>query len=78
MAKLDGIPLVSRPWNFIMRGVQFIKEVWAELNKVVWPSKAETKAYTLVVIVAVTVVAAYIGILDVVFAWLVDKLKLYR
>ena len=78
MAKLDSIPLVSRPWNFIMRGVQFIKEVWAELNKVVWPSKAETKAYTLVVIVAVTIVATYIGILDVVFAWLVDTLKLYR
>lgn len=78
MAKLQTLPLVGRPWNFVLRSVQFLREVWAELNKVVWPSRAETKAYTFVVIVAVAVVAAYIGLLDVMFNWLVLKLQLYR
>ena len=78
MAKLESVPFISRPWNFVVRGVQFLKEVWAELNKVVWPSRDETKVYTLVVIVAVAVVAVYIGILDLIFAWAVDKLQLYR
>ena len=78
MAKLESIPLIGRPWAFVRRTVQFLREVWAELNKVVWPSRAETKAYTLVVIVAITVVAAYIGLLDMVFNWLVLKLQLYR
>jgi len=78
VANLQTIPLIGKPFNWVMRTVQFFKEVWAELNKVVWPSKAETWAYTLVVLVAVAVVAAYIGLLDIVFNWLVMKLQIYR
>jgi preprotein translocase SecE subunit len=78
VVKLERVPIIRGPWNFARRAVQVLKEVWAELNKVVWPSRAETKAYTLVVIVAVGVVAAYMGLLDVILNWVVLKLQLYR
>jgi len=78
VANLQTMPLIGKPFNWVMRTIQFFKEVWAELNKVAWPSRAETWAYTLVVLVAVAIVAAYIGFMDVVFNWIVTKLHIYR
>jgi preprotein translocase SecE subunit len=42
----------------------FLQSVWHELQRVVWPSKSETYALSVVVIVAVLVVAGYMGLLD--------------
>ena len=47
--------------------LQFFKEVVAELRKVAWPSKREVASYSLVVVVAATVVAALIFGMDYVF-----------
>ncbi len=46
---------------------QFIKEVIAELKKVAWPTRQETVAYSIVVLVSVVVIAALIFAMDFVF-----------
>ncbi len=43
----------------------FLKEVNAELKKVVWPAKNQTIASTVVVIVLVIIVSSFLGLFDV-------------
>lgn len=54
----------SRVRDIIPRSVTFVQEVWAELKKVHWPTRAETYAATIVVLVLVAIVAAYLGVVD--------------
>ncbi|HNV86917.1 MAG TPA: preprotein translocase subunit SecE [Candidatus Omnitrophota bacterium] len=42
----------------------FFQEVKEELNKVVWPSRAELLGSTMVVIVTTFILAAFIGAVD--------------
>lgn len=44
--------------------VQFFREVLEELKKVVWPTRRETVAYTLTVIVFSVTVSAILGAAD--------------
>jgi preprotein translocase subunit SecE len=53
---------------------QFLKEVRQELKKVNWPTRPELIAYTIVVLVSVTVLTTYVFGLDFVFSKLVLKL----
>ena len=46
---------------------QFLKEVIAELKKVAWPTRQETIAYSIVVLVSVVVIATLIFGMDFVF-----------
>jgi preprotein translocase subunit SecE len=55
----------------IARIGRFIREVVAELRKVIWPTRKELLTYTAVVIVFVSVVMAIVAGLDVGFAKLV-------
>jgi preprotein translocase subunit SecE len=43
---------------------QFLREVKTELKKVTWPSRKDTLAGTGVVLVAVFVIAIFLGIVD--------------
>jgi len=43
---------------------QFLKEVRGELRKVAWPTRAETINYSIIVLVAIVVLTAYIGLVD--------------
>ncbi len=52
---------------------QFLKEVRQELKKVNWPTRHELFAYTLVVIVSVTVLTSFVFGLDYVFSKLILK-----
>ena len=45
-------------------GMEFLKEAWQELKKVYWPSRKETYAATLVVIVVVLLISAYLAVVD--------------
>jgi preprotein translocase subunit SecE len=49
---------------FIPRSTEFVKEAWQELKKVHWPSRKETYSATVIVIVAVVVVATFLGLVD--------------
>jgi|CXWL01.1.fsa_nt_gi preprotein translocase subunit SecE len=42
----------------------FLKDVRVEMTKVTWPTWAELKGQTIVVIVAVLMIATFIGIVD--------------
>ena len=43
---------------------RFVHEVWIELQKVAWPTLTELKSSTTVVIIAVILIAIFIGIVD--------------
>jgi len=51
----------------------FLSECWSELKKVHWPTRKETQATTLVVIVGVLIVAAYLGVVDFALARSVER-----
>lgn len=50
--------------GFIEKSQVFLREVKAELKKVVWPSKNQTVASTVVVIVLVIIVSSFLGLFD--------------
>ena len=54
--------------------IQFFIEVKSELQKVVWPTRAETVKYTSLVIVLSLVIAAILGAVDLGLAQLLTKL----
>jgi preprotein translocase subunit SecE len=47
---------------------RFVREVIAELGKVIWPTRKELVTYTTVVIVFVSVMVALVAGLDIAFA----------
>jgi len=53
--------------------IVFLKEVKTEMKKVNWPTKQETIRYTLIVIGISVVVAAFLGSLDLLFTFLLNK-----
>jgi preprotein translocase subunit SecE len=50
----------------------FLKEVQAELGKIVWPSREQTIRYSFLVIVVTVVVGAFLGGLDYVLTFITD------
>jgi preprotein translocase subunit SecE len=53
---------------------EFLKEVRAELRKVAWPTRSEVINYSIIVLVALVVLTAFVGMLDYVFGEFVLKL----
>jgi preprotein translocase subunit SecE len=53
---------------------QFLKEVRAELRKVAWPTRSEVINYSIIVLIAVIVLMAFISALDYVFGEFILKL----
>lgn len=60
------------------RVIKFLKEVYSEMKKVSWPSREETIKYTLIVIGVSLVLAAFLGSLDFLFIWLLNKFIISR
>jgi len=54
--------------NVFSRLALFIRQVVAELRKVIWPTRKELIAYTTVVVIFVLIMAGIIAALDFVFA----------
>jgi preprotein translocase subunit SecE len=52
----------------------FLKDVRVELTKVTWPSWNELKGQTLVVVVAVLLIGAFTGVVDLVLSNLIKLL----
>ncbi|HLM28360.1 MAG TPA: preprotein translocase subunit SecE [Acidimicrobiales bacterium] len=55
---------------------QFVREVRAELRKVAWPSRSEIINYSIIVLITVVVLTAFIAALD--FAFGEAMLKLFE
>ncbi len=62
--------------NFPKQVVQFLKEVRQELKKVTWPTRREIINHTLIVIGASLIVAVFLGGLDFLFGFLLNKFVL--
>ncbi len=55
----------------------FLKEVRAELRKVVWPNREEVRNYSIVVLITVILLTTFIAVLDYLFGsatlWLYSR-----
>nr|NJM02539.1 preprotein translocase subunit SecE [Desulfobacula sp.] len=58
--------------NFIQKAIDFLTEVKVELKKVTWPTRKQITGTTIVVIIFVFVVAAFLGLFDFGLAKLVQ------
>ncbi len=65
--KRGSATATKRP-NIFARLGRFLREVVAELRKVIWPSRNQMVTYTIVVIVFVAFMVALVGVLDLLFA----------
>jgi preprotein translocase subunit SecE len=52
--------------------VRFIREVWAELRKVIWPTRKQMVTYTTVVLVFVIFMVALVSGLDLAFGKVIN------
>ena len=52
--------------------VQFFKDRFAELKKVIWPSRSEVASSTKVVIISVVIFAVVLGLVDFLFLLGID------
>jgi preprotein translocase subunit SecE len=50
------------------RLARFLREVVAELRKVIWPNRSDLVGYTVVVLVFVSFMVALVAVLDAIFA----------
>jgi preprotein translocase subunit SecE len=71
VAKRDSAPREKKP-NFFVRIAVFIRQVFAELRKVVTPTRQELLKFTAVVLGFVVVMMGIVFGLDWVFTWVVD------
>jgi preprotein translocase subunit SecE len=74
IAKLFGVKTKQASWfvnRLIYEGdamkkiVQFVKESYAELKKVIWPGRDDVISSVKVVIISTIIVAAILGLVDV-------------
>lgn len=57
----------------ISRSRHFLEECWAELKKVTWPTRTETRGATIAVTVGVLIAASYLWAVDFVFSSLIKQ-----
>lgn len=59
--------------NIIQKISTFLKEAVSEMKKVTWPTRQEAIKHTLIVIVVCIIVAIFLGGIDYLFTYLLDK-----
>jgi len=57
----------------VTRSREFLEECWAELKKVHWPTRGETQAATIAVVVSVVLVSLFLGVVDFILSWLIGR-----
>lgn len=78
VAKVEGRSIVHKLTRPFTNTWSFLREVWQELHRVVWPSHEETYTFTVVVLIAVGAVAVWVGSLDWICTQLVALLRLFQ
>ncbi len=66
-ARTPRTPTATKPREERTSPAQFIREVRGEMRKVAWPTKAEVRNYSIIVLIAVVVLTAFISVLDYAF-----------
>ena len=59
--------------NIALRTKQFVRDVWDELHKVNWTSRGQLWQATKVVIMGTAVMAVFLWVADIVFAWVLNR-----
>ena len=59
--------------NIALRTRRFVHDVWDEMRKVNWTSRAQLAQATKVVIGGTAVMAGFLYVVDIVFAWVLNK-----
>ena len=73
-ARKRSAPPAPRPKEQRTSAPQFLREVRSELRKVAWPTRPEVINYSIIVLVAVVVLTAYVAALDYGFGDVLLKL----
>ena len=68
---------MSQKERWHRRFISFLREVRAELKKVTWPSRNEVYNTTIVVIFATFFFGFYLFFMDIIFSWLITKIKAF-
>jgi preprotein translocase subunit SecE len=55
---------IGKLQDAVRRLTKFFQEAWQELKKVHWPSRKETYAATLVVIIVVVLISIFLALVD--------------
>jgi preprotein translocase subunit SecE len=74
VARKRQAPPAARPKEERTTPAQFVREVRGELRKVAWPTRPEVVNYSIIVLVALVVLTAYVAALDYGFGELLLKL----
>jgi preprotein translocase subunit SecE len=61
---IDKAKTVAKEDNFLQKSIQFLREVKIELKKVAWPTRKQTMGSTVVVIILVTIISLFLGLVD--------------
>ena len=67
---MNALESIKQP---VTRSMEFLQECWIELKKVHFPTRKETQAATIVVIIGVAIVALYLGAVDLVLSWIIRR-----
>ncbi len=64
----------KNPLGFLKRfEPRFVADIISETRKVTWPTFAETRYLTIVVAIVAVAMGAFLGTLDLAFAWAVER-----
>lgn len=74
VARKRAAPPAPKPKDERTTPLQFLREVRGELRKVAWPTRPEVVNYSIIVLVAVVLLTAYVAALDYGFGELLLKL----
>lgn len=55
----------------------FFGGAWSEMKKITWPTRKDTLKYTLTVIGICIVVAAFLGLFDILYMYLIEKFVIF-
>jgi preprotein translocase subunit SecE len=73
-ARKRSAPAAPRPTEPRTSAPQFVREVRQELRKVAWPTRPEVVNYSIIVLVAIVLLTAYVAFLDYGFGDVLLKL----
>ena len=73
-ARKRSTPAPPRPTEKRTSAPQFLREVRGELRKVAWPTRGEVVNYSIIVLVAIVLLTAYVAFLDYGFGDVLLKL----
>jgi preprotein translocase subunit SecE len=74
VAKRRSAPVRGERGNVVQRLGLWYRQIVAELRKVIWPTRKELVAYTIVTVVFAAVMIALVATLDYGANWLVLKI----